>query len=544
MKPYARQLLLIATLACLCTFGYGARAQEREQAPTAQEAAESLDVETETAAEPEDEDADAAAEDTDRSSHHGDVILHFSDDSHLRADDTAGAVISIFGSSLAEGEVDEAVVSVFGDTRTKGRVGGDAVAVFGNTYVDGRVRHDVLAVFGDVELGPNADVGGDVVSVGGSIIRDPAAIVDGASKEVYLGGVGKLEGLKIWIEKCLLYGRPLAFEPGLGWAWSIALGLLALYVAIALLFPGSVQKCVSTLEQQPGQSVLASVLTVLLTPVLMLLLMISVIGIGFIPFLSLGLFCASMFGKAVILGALGRRITIFTGIGAFGHIAFAVLVGGLILLVLYVVPVLGYITYQLTGILGLGVVVYTLLLILRARRDSVIVTPQPAAAAPATAAPIDPMSAASAGTASLNEPMASTSATTAAADAATAYPRAGFMIRMGALLIDAVLLGIIISVLDPPGEVFLLGLAIYGAAMWKLKSTTIGGIVCNLRVVRLDGREMSWDTAIVRALGCFLSLAFAGLGFLWILFDEGRQSWHDKIAGTVVVRTPKGTPLL
>jgi uncharacterized RDD family membrane protein YckC len=86
----------------------------------------------------------------------------------------------------------------------------------------------------------------------------------------------------------------------------------------------------------------------------------------------------------------------------------------------------------------------------------------------------------------------------------------------------------------------LLALAVYGAVMWKLRGSTIGGIVFDLRVVRLDGREVDWSTAIVRALACFLSLAVAGLGFIWIAFDDAKQAWHDKIAGTVVVRLVKG----
>jgi uncharacterized RDD family membrane protein YckC len=71
-----------------------------------------------------------------------------------------------------------------------------------------------------------------------------------------------------------------------------------------------------------------------------------------------------------------------------------------------------------------------------------------------------------------------------------------------------------------------------------------GGTVFDLRVVRLDGRQIDWETAIIHALSCFLSLAVAGLGFFWIAFDDAHQAWHDKIAGTVVVRVPKGVPLL
>ena len=115
---------------------------------------------------------------------------------------------------------------------------------------------------------------------------------------------------------------------------------------------------------------------------------------------------------------------------------------------------------------------------------------------------------------------------------------------MDALFLDIVLIGIILALIHNGGKLELLVLAAYGAIMWKLKSTTIGGIVCGLKVVRLDGRPIDWPTATVRALGCFLSLAIAGLGFLWIVFDDGKQAWHDKIAGTAVVRAPKAVSLV
>ncbi|MGH8294599.1 MAG: RDD family protein, partial [Steroidobacteraceae bacterium] len=90
----------------------------------------------------------------------------------------------------------------------------------------------------------------------------------------------------------------------------------------------------------------------------------------------------------------------------------------------------------------------------------------------------------------------------------------------------------------------LLVLAAYGAVMWKFKGTTIGGIVCDLKVVRIGGAPLDWGTAIIRALGCFLSLVIACLGFIWIAVDREHQAWHDKIAGTVVVRVPKGVGLI
>jgi uncharacterized RDD family membrane protein YckC len=123
-------------------------------------------------------------------------------------------------------------------------------------------------------------------------------------------------------------------------------------------------------------------------------------------------------------------------------------------------------------------------------------------------------------------------------------PRAGFWIRMAALFLDVLLVGFAMSVLHHGFHFHLLMLAAYGAVMWKLRGSTVGGIVFDLKVVRMDGRDVDWETAIVRALGCFLSLAVAGLGFIWIAFDGANQAWHDKIAGTVVVRVPKGVPLV
>jgi uncharacterized RDD family membrane protein YckC len=123
-------------------------------------------------------------------------------------------------------------------------------------------------------------------------------------------------------------------------------------------------------------------------------------------------------------------------------------------------------------------------------------------------------------------------------------PRAGFWLRMVALLLDVLLVGFVMEVLHHEHGLQLIVLAAYGAVMWKLRGSTVGGIIFDLQVVRLDGREVNWETAIVRALGCFLSLAVAGLGFIWIAFDGANQAWHDKIAGTVVVRVPKGVPLV
>jgi uncharacterized RDD family membrane protein YckC len=475
----------------------------------------------------------------DSDGHHprGNDLVNIGHDSNLPRGETANSVVSIFGSSTSDGEAGD-VVSIVGDTRVTGEVSDSAVAILGNAYIDGKVDGDAVTVLGNMELGPHAQIDGDVVAVGGTVQRDPAAVVHGDVHNV-LGSVGGVDWLRTWVRHCLLYARPLALAPGLGWAWGLAFAFLALYAGLALLFGEGVTRCVHTFETQPGRSVLAALITMLLTPVLVALLFVTVIGIAAVPFVVFALFCAGLFGKAVMLAWLGGRVTGKQGVGPMSHPAVAVLIGGALVLVLYLVPVLGFLVYKLLGLLGLGAVVYTVILTARAHQaakgaPSSSTAPPGSSAPPGLAAspgPPEPAPAAAAPHAPTPPPITA------------ALPHAGFWIRMGALLLDVLLVGLAMGVLHVY-HLELQVLAVYGATMWKLRGSTIGGIVLDLRVVRTDGREIDWGTAIVRALACFLSLAVAGLGFFWIAFDDRKQAWHDKIAGTVVVRVAKGTPLV
>lgn len=479
--------------------------------------------------------------------HSNNERVSFGSDSTLAEGESAEAVVSIFGSSTSAGEVSDAVVSIMGSSRvTGGTVGGAVVSVLGNTYINGHVKGEVVAILGNVEFGPKAVVNGEVVCIGGQIKRDGNAVIKGDIHNIAIAGKNfDFSGLTTWFHECLVYGRPLAFHRNLFWAWCIALAFLAFYTLIALIAPSGVRKCVETLEQRPGSSLLAALLTLLLTPVAFILLAVTVVlavGIVLIPVFSLGLFFASIFGKIVMLAWLGRRFTKLLGDGPLAHPVFGVLIGGLIVLGLYTIPIVGFITYKLLGILGLGVVVYTLILQFKASRP---VKPLVAAGAAggAVAAP-------TLGASGAVPPLVGQTATSAApvVISAVTLPRAGFWHRLGAVVLDAVLVGILCGFLSNIwhnfGSAFPFWFAAYNVAMWATKGTTIGGIICGLKVVRLDDRPVDWGVAIVRGLSAFLSLAVAGIGFIWVAFDDEKQSWHDKIAGTTIVKVPKGTALL
>jgi uncharacterized RDD family membrane protein YckC len=489
-----------------------------------------------------------------------DAIVSFGGDAHLPAGRSAGSVVAIFASALSEGAAGD-VVSIFGSTRVTGPSTGDAVALLGDNYVDSKVDGDAVAVLGNLELGPHAEIGGDVVTVGGTLTRDPQAIVHGHSQSVLVSSISPhFDGLRTWARECLKYGRPLAFAPGLGWAWALALSLLAVYALLALLFPGVILHCTRTLEAQPGHTLLAAIVGSALTPLLLGVLCITVVGIAAVPFLIISVLAISLLGKAVMLAWLGQRCIAWRVDKGPVPPALLVIIGGAIALLLYVIPVIGLIVYKLLGLMGFGVIVLAVLQNLRSRRpDAVAATASPPVAPTATlevpggsesAAPQPGVTGAAASAASAasaaGDPGGSvrqSAAGVASASIAT-LPRAGFWIRMAALLIDIILVGILLSILHHMAHLEVLALATYGAVMWKVRGSTIGGIVFDLQVLRHDGRPMDWTTAIVRALGCLLSMVPAGLGFLWIAFDREKQAWHDKIAGTVVVRTSRRISLV
>ena len=484
----------------------------------------------------------------------GREIVVYNRDARVNKGETAETVVAIGGNAQVDGDSHDAVVTVLGSSEVNGRVGDAVVAVLGSTKVNGHVGQDVVAVLGNVMLGPDAVVEGNIVSIGGSVTRDSHAIVKGGIQEIaIMDRFPDLTGLKAWISKCAFWGRMLWFGPGLNWVWIVASAFLVFYTILALLFPRGIEKSAEVLEQRPGGTFLAMLLTVLLTPVLVVLLCITVVGIAVVPFLIIGLIFASLFGKASLLAWIGRRIIKPGTEGALGHPAVAVVIGGFIVMFLYTIPILGMLLFKFFELLGLAMVVYRLILSMQREKSKV---------APVAAAPMGAISAAIpvAGTATNVDGSAFTPTETATAAApiapppviisAVTLPRAGFWRRIAATLLDLVLVGMVFGMLEGMFRWFHFGgsfpfwFAVYNVVMWTTKSTTIGGIVCGLKIVRLDDRPLDWSVSIIRGLTAFLSLAIAGLGFIWVAFDDEKQSWHDKIAGTTIVRVPKGTPLL
>jgi len=73
---------------------------------------------------------------------------------------------------------------------------------------------------------------------------------------------------------------------------------------------------------------------------------------------------------------------------------------------------------------------------------------------------------------------------------------------------------------------------------WHYRSATPGKMVTKLKIIdACSGGPPSTGQLIGRYLGYYVSTIPLALGLLWVAFDDRKQGWHDKLAGTVVVRT-------
>jgi uncharacterized RDD family membrane protein YckC len=492
-------------------------------------------------------------------------LVMFGRSSLLPAGDTANDMVVIGGSATALGKVRQDMVAIFGNVMVGDEVGGDTVAVIGNIKLgtNAVVHGDTVAVLGNIKMGPNTEVHGDVVAIGGAVEHGEGSVIDG--QVVGMPGFGWLGE---WLEQCAFKLRPLA--PQLGWLWAIAGVFLLIYLLIAIAFPRPVQACVNEITRRPVTTILAGLLTKILLPFVFLILVVTGVGIFVVPFLVIAVMIAGMIGKVGLLQYFGQQIGRQFNLTPLQKPLVAFLLGWVILTLLYLVPILGLIVYTLTGTWALGAVVMALFSGRRREMPDKPTAPPPAHGASPAMAAVAPMQMAGgqgipAGVAPTGTPQPTGIPGTPPSGAAIAtiplvgfellsYPKASFWERMGAAFLDIVIVGFITGIahgplvfllafVSGPPVFFIVALA-YFAGLWAWKGTTVGGIVLKLQIVRCDGKPVTFAVALVRGLAAALSVVVLFLGFLWIAWDPDKQGWHDKIAGTIVVRLPRSVPLV
>ena len=122
-------------------------------------------------------------------------------------------------------------------------------------------------------------------------------------------------------------------------------------------------------------------------------------------------------------------------------------------------------------------------------------------------------------------------------------PRAGFWRRFAAALLDGIIVGIIYVILAAVlgrsagyGLAILVSLAYFTYFEGSENGQTLGKRALGIRVIDFGGGgSIGYGRAFIRWIGRIVSELPILLGYLWMLWDKERQTWHDKFANAVVV---------
>lgn len=452
-------------------------------------------------------------------------------------------LVKLFGGDaiVEVGQFLETVVVIGGNAIVRGEVERDIVVIGGDLFLDGSAGGNVVVIGGKATVGSTAYVNGDFVMIGAESSLDSKAIVTGNRVVIVPWMSGSFEKLKEYAVQCLFKGRFIA--PSLPWTMGILGAVIFLMIILSLIFPAPFKKSIDIVEHR----ILLALITGILIPVAMgpvlIALSVSVIGIPAIPALFMVLQGAMLIGIFALCAHTGKQVARIFNPSFEIPIILAALIGTALFSAVMIIPFIGGFLTIVISTIGTGAGVFAIIDIARTSRNSKLKT--------ASDNVIEQKS-----SRVFEEPVqASTDSQVSQTQKNVPIERvrATFFQRAGAAVIDIILVMMIYGMVFRPflgqaspafdhhggGPVNLFLLLSYLTIMWNWKQTTVGMIVFRLKIFRTDNSKFTFDVALIRALGLLLSIAPLGLGFLWIAWDEQKQGWHDKIAGTVVCMVPE-----
>jgi hypothetical protein len=235
----------------------------------------------------------------------------------------------------------------------------NAYLIGGTIQVDGTVHEGLKASGGKVVL--NGVVGRDVEVSAGTLRVGPHAQIAGSlryrvkAEKVHIDPAARISGT---VTALPVKGRGI---PGVLWMF----GFLVAGAAVVALVPRFASEAAEILRERPGRSALVGLGWIILVPVAMIIAAVTIIGI------PLALLTAAVYVVLVYLGRvplavwLGRRVLgARARTGRQGALV-SFFVGGLILFVVGIVPIIGPLAMVIATVLGLG----TLLLRVQTLRE-------------------------------------------------------------------------------------------------------------------------------------------------------------------------------
>ena len=439
---------------------------------------------------------------------------------------------------------------------------GGLVVIMGDATIEGHVGGDLLVVLGELNLGPSAVIDGQVVVVGGNlgvktgaVTRQDLVVVGGsldAAPSFRPGGEQFVFGFRAlgtgfrsflpWLTGGLLLGRPIV--PSLPWVWGVVGVLFLVYLGVLLVFEKPVRASAEVLAATPLRAVVTGTAVMVLMGPIVLLLAATVVGLLAVPFALCAIVVAGLIGRIAAARWLGTRVVTEEESAGRGAFVRSFVVGSAIVTLAYMVPILGGVVWVLVGAAGLGASVLAFATAYRRENPPTLAVGSGEAGVPVALGALAASSGPDVFVDASDVAAPAPPPVESGASSVTLFPKASFVDRLAAFVLDGILVALVIGVLPSvDDDAFIPLFLAYRFVMWVWKGVTVGGIICQLRIARVDGQLMSGGEALVRSLVSLFSVVVFGIGCLWMLRDPEGQTWHDRVAGTIVVKVPRNWPL-
>lgn len=129
--------------------------------------------------------------------------------------------------------------------------------------------------------------------------------------------------------------------------------------------------------------------------------------------------------------------------------------------------------------------------------------------------------------------------------------KAGFLMRVSALIIDEIIL-VSLTFILLQGLRLLIGPNLlhsiwfiiifyelldynYYTLFWLFGGQTPGKRLMKTRLIKVDGSNFTYKDAFIRYWTWMIGVALLGIGYFWIAWHKDKQGWNDIMAKTYVI---------
>ena len=262
--------------------------------------------------------------------------------------------LTMLGGNLELGpnsNISGGMLAAGGNLLVLGFLGHDTLVGVGNAVFSNQINGDLQAYTGNLRLTPSASISGNLtIPIEAETEISPEAFISGSTLTVNLPGDPK----QINSEQTQQKIRELFIGIGIFLSFISFFSSLIVGLLLIKLMPNFIKLTTTTLILHPLKNLVIGFLTLLLTPAIFVVFLLSIFGIPLLGIFTMWLLLMIYFSKIIIANWLGMKAFKLFGNPTPSNKYLVFTVGLFALFILKSIPIIGWLFSFIFLILGLG----------------------------------------------------------------------------------------------------------------------------------------------------------------------------------------------